>query len=103
VRLAPVCPNRHAGSLFGFRGLRVSDVAEQTLKARAMNGRNGCSIKKDQPPEEAIIFSLHEGYVLASWPGTDASVRLGRHETVAAMMKDFLAQDALGRRLVHSR
>jgi len=43
-----------------------------------MTERNGCSIH-DQAPEEAIIFSLLDGYVLASWPGTDASVRLGRH------------------------
>jgi len=67
-----------------------------------MNERNGCSTKLDQAPEEAIIFSLLDGYVLASWPGTDASVRLGRHELVAAMMEDFLAQDALGKRLGQS-
>ena len=68
-----------------------------------MTKRNGCAIDLDQAPEEAIIFSLLDGYVLASWPGTDASVRLGRHKLVAAMMEDFLAQDALGRRLEHSR
>lgn len=68
-----------------------------------MMERNGCSKNEAQAPEEAIIFSLLDGYVLASWPGTDASVRLGRHELVAAMMQDFLAQDALGRRLEHSR
>ena len=68
-----------------------------------MNELNGRSFELDRSPEEAIIFSLHDGYVLASWPGTDASVRLGRHETVAAMMEDFLAQDALGRRLEHYR
>jgi hypothetical protein len=65
--------------------------------------RNGCSIDDNKAPEEAIIFSLLDGYVLASWPGTEASVRLGRHEMVAAMMEDFLAQDALGKRLGHSR
>ena len=68
-----------------------------------MTERNGCSNEQYQAPEEAIIFSLLDGYVLASWPGTDASVRLGRHEMVAAMMEDFLAQDALGRRLERSR
>ena len=70
-----------------------------------MMERNGCSIDQDQvsAPEEAIIFSLLDGYVLASWPGTDASVRLGRHAVVAAMMEDFLAQDALGRRLERSQ
>ena len=68
-----------------------------------MTERNGWPIDHDQAPEEAIIFSLLDGYVLASWPGTDASVRLGRHELVAAMMQDFLAQDALGKRLEHSQ
>lgn len=78
--------------------------SELKYEAQAMiEKRNGCSINQHQAPEEAIIFSLHEGYVVASWPGTDASVRLGRHEIVAAMMEDFLAQDALGRRLVQSQ
>jgi hypothetical protein len=49
-------------------------------------------------PELEIIFSSRDGYVWVSWPGADA-VRLGPHEQVATMMRDFLAQDALGRRL----
>ena len=77
--------------------------APRTRYEAQMTERNGCSIDQDQAPEEAIIFSLLDGYILASWPGTDASVRLGRHELVAAMMEDFLAQDALGKRLEHSR
>ena len=47
----------------------------------------------------AIIFSSRDGYVWASWQATDVSIRLGRHDMVAAMMRDFLAQDALGERL----
>jgi hypothetical protein len=81
----------------------MNDAPRTRYEARAMNERNGGSIDHDQAPEEAIIFSLLDGFVLASWPGTDASVRLGRHELVAAMMEDFLAQDALGKRLGHSR
>ena len=54
-----------------------------------------------EQPELAIIFSLRDGYVWASWPDTEASVRLGRHEMVAGMMRDFLAQDALGDRLAN--
>jgi hypothetical protein len=50
-------------------------------------------------PEDEIIFSLRDGYVWASWPGTNASVRLGRYEMVPAMMRDFLEQDAVGQRL----
>lgn len=76
--------------------------SELKREAHLMNVGNGCSIDQDRVPEEAIIFSLLDGYVLASWPGTDASVRLGRHEMVAAMMKDFLAQDELGKRLARS-
>ena len=48
---------------------------------------------------DQIIFSSRDGYVWVSWRETDASVKLGRHEIVAAMMRDFLAQDALGLRL----
>jgi hypothetical protein len=51
-------------------------------------------------PEGEIIFSLRDGYVWASWPGTNASVRLGRYEMVPAMMRDFLEQDALGQRMM---
>jgi hypothetical protein len=50
-------------------------------------------------PEVGIIFSSLDGFVWASWPETEAAVRLGRHEMVADMMRDFLAQDALGDRL----
>lgn len=53
-------------------------------------------------PEDEIIFSLRDGYVWASWPGTNASVRLGRYEMVPAMMRDFLEQDALGHRMMGS-
>ena len=49
--------------------------------------------------ERGMIFSLREGFVWASWPDTEATVRLGRHDKVAAMMRDFLAQDALSERL----
>lgn len=53
----------------------------------------------DNGPEEEIVFSSRDGFVWASWPQTNATVRLGRHDLVAAMMQDFLAQDSLGRRL----
>lgn len=50
-------------------------------------------------PSLAVVFSLHDGFVWASWPGTEASVKLGRCEPVTAMMQDFLDQCALGERL----
>jgi hypothetical protein len=50
--------------------------------------------------ELEVIFSLREGYVWASWPTTVLCMRIGPHDVVAAMMEDFLAQDALGERLM---
>ena len=47
-------------------------------------------------PELGIVFSLRDGFVWATWPETEVAIRLGRHEMVAGMMRDFLAQDALG-------
>lgn len=50
-------------------------------------------------PEQDIIFSSRDGFVWASWPESDAVVRLGRQNIVSAMMQDFLEQNALGKRL----
>jgi len=50
-------------------------------------------------PDLGIVFSLRDGFVWASWPDTEAAVRLGQHSIVASSMEDFLAQDALGARL----
>jgi len=57
------------------------------------------SFSHGSEPGLEIIFSSRDGFVWASWPDTNATVRLGRHEMVAAMMQDFLDQDSLGRRL----
>ena len=54
-------------------------------------------------PELGIIFSSLNGFVWASWPETEAAVRLGRHGMVANMMRDFLAQEAVGERLTMRR
>jgi hypothetical protein len=48
---------------------------------------------------EAVVFKLVDGNVWASWPGTGAAVKLGRHDPVVAVMHDFLAHEALGERL----
>ena len=50
-------------------------------------------------PEQEVIFSLIDDHVYVSWPGTAASLKLGTHQAVSAMMEDFLAQNAVGRRL----
>ncbi|MCL6683552.1 DUF4118 domain-containing protein [Sphingomonas alba] len=46
-----------------------------------------------------IIFSLEDGQAWASWSGCGSRQRLGPEEEVAGMMKDFLAQVEIGRRL----
>jgi hypothetical protein len=46
-----------------------------------------------------VVFSLADGYVWASWPGASGMVKLGRHEHVMAMMRDYLAQSVVGERL----
>lgn len=50
-----------------------------------------------------LIFSLVDGYVWASWPGTVASVKLGAQDPVRMMMRDFLAQCELGDRLTNGK
>ena len=50
---------------------------------------------------EMLIFSLVDGFVWVCWPGSPASVRLGPYEAVAEMMSDFLAQSAVGERLMN--
>src|SRR4030095_2020676 len=69
-----------------------------------MNKSSGASIS-DRHWERGlgIIFSLRDGFVWASWPDSDASVRLGSHDLVAAMMRGFLGQDAIGLRLSQHR
>jgi hypothetical protein len=46
-----------------------------------------------------VVFSLERGQVWASWYGSHSWVRLGPEEDVAEMMRDFLAQHELGKRL----
>jgi hypothetical protein len=50
-----------------------------------------------------IVFSLEEGQVWASWYGQGPPLVLGSQRKVAAMMKDFLAQVELGKRLNRRR
>lgn len=46
-----------------------------------------------------VVFSLEGGQAWASWYGSHSWVRLGPEEEVAEMMRDFLAQRELGKRL----
>jgi len=64
-----------------------------------MAARSASTFPSGSEPVREIIFSSLDGYVWASWPNSNATIRLGRHDMVAAMMQDFLDQDSLGRRL----
>ena len=55
------------------------------------------------PPTGAIVFSFVDGAVWASWPGQEASVKLGAYDAVTYMMRDFLAQCELAERLAPRR
>jgi len=49
--------------------------------------------------ETGLIFSLEEGQALLSWSGSNQPLRLGPESEVSEMMRDFLAQLEVGRRL----
>ena len=50
-----------------------------------MPGVEGRSIASD-----AVVFSLKDGYVWASWPGASGSVRLGTYENVLQKKEEWL-------------
>ena len=49
--------------------------------------------------ETGLIFSLEKGQALLSWSGSQQPLRLGPESEVSEMMRDFLAQLEVGRRL----
>jgi hypothetical protein len=50
----------------------------------------------------AVIFSLADGIVWASWPGKTGRVEMGHQAAVTYMMRNFLAQCELGERMTAS-
>ncbi|MCF2515128.1 DUF4118 domain-containing protein [Sphingomonas sp. G124] len=48
---------------------------------------------------DGVIFSQERGQAWASWPGASYYIRLGPQDQVAEMMKDYLAQQELAKRL----
>jgi len=52
-----------------------------------------------KPKPDAIVFSLEDGIVRASWPEKTGWVELGRYNEVTDMMRNFLAQCELGERM----
>jgi hypothetical protein len=55
--------------------------------------------RRSDEPAEGVIFSLEKGEVWASWNGLSAPTLLGSQRRVSEMMKDFLDQEELGKRL----
>ena len=53
----------------------------------------------DDEAAGGVVFSLEDGEVWASWYGQGTPVLMGSEKKVSAMMKDFLAQVELGKRL----
>jgi hypothetical protein len=51
------------------------------------------------PTGSGVIFSLKDGQAWASWPTAGYHLRLGPRDDVVEMMKDFVAQVELGKRL----
>jgi hypothetical protein len=53
-------------------------------------------------PLGGVVFSLEKGQVWASWYGSGSPVLLGSQPNVSEMMKDFLDQEQIARRLVRN-
>lgn len=53
-----------------------------------------------EPQDLGVIFSLKDGDVWASWPDLRPPVNLGTHETVIAMMTDYIKQADVAVRLL---
>jgi len=52
-----------------------------------------------KPNPDAIVFSLADGVVWASWPEKTGWVELGPYNDGTHMMRNFLAQCELGERM----
>jgi hypothetical protein len=63
--------------------------------------RTVAALQRRGPDESAggIIFSLEKGEVWASWYGQASPMLLGSQRRVSEMMKDFLKQDEVAKRL----
>lgn len=75
-----------SGAMIGFVG-----VARALFHAMHVPG-------EDETPG-GIVFSLEDDQVWATWYGKGPPVLLGSEAKVSSMMKDFLAQLAVGKRL----
>jgi len=71
---------------------------------RLMSGYQGLSDRRRfVRRKEDLVFSLSNGFVWVSWPGTSACVKLGTHEAVSDVMRNFLATNEIAKRLEDPR
>lgn len=77
-------------------------MLEMSVKRTSRGSDKRTSDSRSPHLKDDLIFSLMDGYVWVSWPGTVASVKLGSEDAVRAMMRDFLAQCELGDRLTNA-
>ena len=77
-----------ASMVIGFVQIVRNVISDMRMRAKPGNSSGG------------IVFSLEKGEAWASWYGANTPICLGPEGEVAEMMKDFLAQRELGKRLM---
>lgn len=89
-----------ADELIGFAIFLVS-AALMIGMAKAVRAIVENSLRPARPDtlSTPVVFSRENGQAWASWYGSHSWVRLGPEDSVAEMMRDFLAQMELGERL----
>ena len=89
--------------LFGLSVFLISSILIIAL-VEAVRTVVDNSLRPTRPGEFSapVVFSLEEGQAWASWYGSHSWVRLGPEDDVAEMMRDFLAQRELAKRLESS-
>lgn len=93
VEMLDSCFVSSAGMFLGSSAAMIGTIVLIRRLVAAMQARGA------DETEGGIVFSLDRGQVWASWYGQGPPVLLGSQRKVAEMMKDFLAQEQLGRRL----
>lgn len=82
-------------TFFGLTALLAIAIVNVVRKATSHPLQVGRPIDTPKP----IIFSLKDGQACVSWEDGPAFVPLGRGDEVAEVMREFLAQQAVGERL----
>ena len=92
--------NLGAAELIGFVVVAISATLIIALvEAVRTIVENSLRPAKPEGFAAPVVFSLEQGDAWASWYGSHSWVRLGPDEEVAEMMRDFLAQRELARRM----